>query len=380
MITSTPVVRGANSLAARFAVGLLFSLLATKGVAAPMSFSIHGGPTQCSGCVIVGADGDISQETPALFEEFVRENVAPDRDTTVVLNSPGGSLGGGIELGRVIRRNNFNTHIAVSGSEAGEVYIPGAGACASSCAYAFLGGVRRSKEIQSLYGLHQLSVDSDSEVSLRQAVRSTQQVIAEVSKYVEDMGASSNIVTLATQTSSDSIDWISDAGLNELGVINSSGLVQQQPWEQLASDSWAVKTILPDGSRNWLWLTCPDKKGYLKFRLTLYKEKPRQSPYSLGYTTVPVTMYVDGVSVAKNDLSMFFMDAPRLMGGPTHTVSGLEVPLSAFQEAASRNRRLRLSIAYPKDFPVSLAAPEHMVPLLGLDDAVKSLVNYCPFF
>ncbi len=376
MIILTSAIRWAHGAGVPFTVGLL-SLLATEAMAAPMSFSIRGGPIQCSGCVIVVADGDISQETPALFEEFVSENVLLERDTTVVLNSPGGSLWGGLELGRAIRSNSFNTHIATRQLNAGEAYTPEAGACASSCAYAFLGGVRRSKEIQSQYGLHQLSVDSDSEVSLSQAVRSTQQVIAEVSKYVEDMGASSNIVTLATQTSADSIDWISDASLSELGVINSSGLVQQQPWEQLASDSWAVKTVLPDGSRNWLWLTCADRKGYLRFKLTLYKEMPRQSPYSLGYTTVPVAMYVDDVAVSQNDLSMFFMDAPRLVGGPTHTVSGLEVPLSAFQDADARDRRLKLSISYPEDFPVSLAVPEHIVPLTGLDKAVQMLVNYC---
>src|SRR5690606_17550016 len=106
--------------------------------------------------------------------------------------------------------NNFNTHIAGTGSGVAGVNAPITGTCASSCAYAFLGGVKRSKEDQSQYGLHQLSVESDSEVPLSQAVRSTQQVIAEVSAFVEEMGASSNVVTIATQTSADSIDWITD--------------------------------------------------------------------------------------------------------------------------------------------------------------------------
>lgn len=371
-------LRQVQSLARHIVVGL-HVLLAARVMAEPMSFSVYDGPLACPGCVILVADGDLALETPKLFEDFISENVALfGRDTTVVLNSPGGSLWGGLELGKVIRRNSFNTHIAGSGSGVAGVYAPIAGTCASSCAYAFLGGVKRSKEIRSQYGLHQLSVESDSEVPLSQAVRSTQQVIAEVSAFVEDMGASSNVVTIATQTSADSIDWIADASLNELGVINSGGLVQQGPWEQIVSYSWAVKTVHPDGSRNRLWLACADRKNYLRFNLTLYKEVPKNPPYSFGFTTVPIAAYVDSVSVSQNSLSMFFSDAPRLLGGPSHTISGIEVPVPAIQDALNRDRILKLSIAYPEDFPVSLTAPEHIVPLAGLDKAVKALINYCP--
>ena len=79
----------------------------------PMKFKLFEGVPQCQGCLIVQADGDITENTPKLFSLFVKKHMdIKNKDSTLILNSPGGNLAGGLQLGRLIRKHGLNTHIA----------------------------------------------------------------------------------------------------------------------------------------------------------------------------------------------------------------------------------------------------------------------------
>lgn len=358
--------------------GCAFLFFLNSAVASAMEFEIYQGTPACEGCLIVRADGDISEATPVLFAAFL-DDIGADRgeDTTVVFNSLGGSLLGGIELGKLIRNSGFNTHIARVKEAEGERYVLEGGSCASACAYAFLGGQRRSMEVQSKYGLHQVSSNSDALVPLVEAVRLTQDIIASLIDYIEDMGASSEIVVLATQTSDTSISWITAADLSALRILNVSGLTQQRGWEKTSSGGWSTWSILPDGTRDLLILSCNqipsrlNRAGYIRLSLRQWKALPQEHLYYNSLTELPVTIIYNGVPIdAVRDITFVF-------DSTGHSTHGLEVPISVLQKAVEESKRLSAWISYSEDFPETFAA-EHPIPLVGVNEALGALTVRCP--
>lgn len=88
----------------------------------------HGDTTR------IYADGEITANSARELDQFVRTNRI--EHAMMLLNSPGGSLAGGVALGSLIRKLGFDTGIATySGNE-----MVLSGICASACAYAFAGG------------------------------------------------------------------------------------------------------------------------------------------------------------------------------------------------------------------------------------------------
>jgi hypothetical protein len=104
--------------------------------------------------------GTITKETPAEFGRFLATDAArASRDLS--LHSAGGDVIAGMELGRAIRQARMNTSIERSIPLEGlmKVYRYKDPACASACAYAFLGGVSRSYSADALYGLPRNDAD-----------------------------------------------------------------------------------------------------------------------------------------------------------------------------------------------------------------------------
>jgi hypothetical protein len=83
------------------------------------------------------AVGTITNETPAVFAEFAKNNPP---NSTIEFTSPGGDLLAALKLGSMIRAGGYDTSL-------GEF-------CASACAYSILGGVKR-------YVGHQVDEDRD---------------------------------------------------------------------------------------------------------------------------------------------------------------------------------------------------------------------------
>lgn len=365
-------VRGRNLM-------LLLMLVSWGAAANPMGFEILMGTGKCQECVVVSAVGEITNDTPTLFEAFIQEHgVVSDKDTTVVLNSPGGSLMGGLKMGEIIRANGFSTHIAQLETVSGGGYVLSEGSCASACAYAYLGGQRRSIELQSKYGVHQISTTTDAIVPLSQAVRTTQDIISAISEYIERMGASPEIATIATRTSDSSIQWISDGDLLALRVINSSGLTQQSPWTRTSTmTTWSIWSILPDGSKDLLLLSCDEipsrssKSGHVKLSLTQSRELSPDHPYYRGYANLPVEIYSGDIKVFETHEQMFWFNPPG------HSTYGLEFPISVVREAVRMNMALIIKVLYSGEFADSFSLSDHLIPTEGLEKALDSLATNC---
>ena len=149
----------------------------------PMSFKSLG---FMSGVL---AEGDITADTPKVFEKFLQSDATVMR--VVHFNSGGGDLGAGLDLGRAIRRAGWSTGIASKGAF-GNATEPGE--CDSACTFAFLGGVTRSIVPGSKYGVHRFWKD-DGKID----DQDVQVIAGELVAYIHEMGVSADMYTLMTQ-------------------------------------------------------------------------------------------------------------------------------------------------------------------------------------
>src|SRR5208282_4356860 len=94
------------------------------------------------------ADGPIAEGTAARFAQFVKEKEITE-GAVVILNSPGGSVSEALEMGRQIRADGFETSLGTKDRKDGT--------CFSACTLVFLGGVRRTKGNNMLFGVHRIS-------------------------------------------------------------------------------------------------------------------------------------------------------------------------------------------------------------------------------
>lgn len=125
---------------------------------------------------------------------------------TVNLDSPGGSLLGGLRLGYAIRQLGIHTNIDINQS------------CMSACALAFLAGQQRTVEGQ--FGIHAASFDPIAKLGDRKdQLDSIQQFSAITTAYVSEMTGKSDVALKALSTSAVSISILDDSELVSMGVI-----------------------------------------------------------------------------------------------------------------------------------------------------------------
>jgi hypothetical protein len=107
---------------------------------------------------------------------------------TIVLRSPGGSVGDALEMGRLIRAKKFSTEV-----EAGRY-------CASSCPLVFAGGVERRVGDKASIGVHQVFAMARDGISPAAGMADVQRVAAECQNYLRDMGVDLAVWTHAMAT------------------------------------------------------------------------------------------------------------------------------------------------------------------------------------
>ena len=131
----------------------------------------------------VFVDGEIQEQTPQQFEDFVlKNNVAAN--SVVYFNSPGGNLMAGIKLGRIIRKYGLNTGVAQQPKVGDSKSRFPSGECYSACTLSFMGGVFRYLDDRSVFGVHRFYSNTtsvqDSDIA--------QIVSAEEINYLHEMG------------------------------------------------------------------------------------------------------------------------------------------------------------------------------------------------
>ncbi len=162
----------------------LTSMPAPDGaMAAPMTFKlVGGGKLMATGTITPGISESFAAEV-GQHGEYIR---------TVVLNSPGGSVGDALAMGRLIRERKFATEV-----EAGKY-------CASSCPLVFAGGVERRAGDHAAIGVHQVAaISSAGGGSPRDDMSFAQNVSARCQRYLGDMGIDLQVWVRAMETPHD---------------------------------------------------------------------------------------------------------------------------------------------------------------------------------
>ena len=201
----------------------------TLVAASPMTFALHyNGAMRVDGrSSWISAEGEITNDTPAEFEKFVG-TLNLWKDTRIALDSPGGSVIGGIRLGELIRKYKLITGVAKSVKN-GEYSTPAPGECASACVFAFVGGVDRAVTSPSRIGIHQMSVRhqnlyQSNVVNVEELDKSfsTSQILMGlvISHFIE-MGVDLNAASLMSQVMPMNIKWLSPDELVTTKIVYS---------------------------------------------------------------------------------------------------------------------------------------------------------------
>lgn len=190
---------GLPSAQAADAVGMSFSkLLRCTDTDAPPAAGEIGAcwraPPELGSGEVILAQGQIERQSSDLLAQFSGDL---PRGTTVVLQSLGGDLMGGLRLGQFIRARGFNTYLPakLEGTEATLKDTKWQGKCISSCAYSFLGGLERKVQSGGQYGVHQFRGQDNGLDPVQ-----TQKISAVLGKYMDAMGVNRLLLDQALLT------------------------------------------------------------------------------------------------------------------------------------------------------------------------------------
>lgn len=232
----------------KFCLLLLWTFCAADAHAA-QQLSISGKPPEAQEVPIIGTawylflDGEIDADAPARLERYIIQNRVPD-ESLVYINSPGGNMLSGMQLGRLFRKHRYIVYIGKFNTEKNDRFSSLPGYCYSSCALAYLGGSFRYLTDGSHYGVHRFAFakksDSDSDVA--------QVASASVVSYFREMDVDSGLFTAMTEAGPDQINEPSKEVLRKLGVVNEG--IEKPKW---TVESLEGGTLYLKGERRTVW-------------------------------------------------------------------------------------------------------------------------------
>lgn len=205
------------------------------------------------------ASGQIEAESADRLRTFVADNHISGK-ATVALSSAGGSLAGGVRLGKLIRELGFDTNVYRYTGPAktkGDGSIDDALAlldedqpadCSSACVYAYAGGVHRYLYSGSRLGIHQFYFQDDAKATAQDAQLLSALIVAHLSA----MGAKPELFSAASLFKKDQIRYLSTQEADEFGLVNhgilrlkfSYGVSLGRPYPQFSYETPDGKFVL----------------------------------------------------------------------------------------------------------------------------------------
>jgi hypothetical protein len=170
--------------------------------------------------VVPRSESGVFRDTALVYLDGSIDAGAPDRLSTALggldgriaiwLNSPGGNLFAGMQMGRIIRRHGASTHII-------DHRTLRAGECYSACGLTFLGGVDRFNDNGGRYGVHRASLTGDA-ASAAPGVQ--HQFSVAIESYLREMGIDARLLDLWMKAAPDQMYLLSRQQAKDLGVVN----------------------------------------------------------------------------------------------------------------------------------------------------------------
>jgi hypothetical protein len=169
--------------------------------------------------VVPRSESGVFRETTLVYLDGLIDAGASDRlskalegidgKIAVWLNSPGGNLFAGMQLGRIIRKHGASTHIINY-----RTLVPGE--CYSACSLAFLGGVHRFANNGARYGVHRASLQAGPTAGDRDL---GQDLSAAIRSYILEMGVDARLFDLWIKAAPDEMYFLSEQQVRDLGVV-----------------------------------------------------------------------------------------------------------------------------------------------------------------
>ena len=190
-------------LAGTLALGTLSLPVAA---AEPMSFrlaSVGETDTCRGGCAdVIAADGEIDNDTADRFVAFLADHLQdPELRPVVLLQSPGGTVVGAMQLGLVFRKINAAVIVAAAQDTGDSAVAVVRGACLSACVYAFMGGKRRVVPSISRLGIHRMVINETvrgaSGEMQTQRIYGSDDIVSSLSAYTKAMGVDPRVIGVA---------------------------------------------------------------------------------------------------------------------------------------------------------------------------------------
>lgn len=156
----------------------------------------------------IALSGDIAPGDSDRFSDWLEQaGLPPGTSVTVTLDSPGGSVGDALAIGRAIRAAGFATRI-------------GAGAvCLSACPYILAGGTGRSVDPEGHVGVHQHYFGESTVLPAGLAVSDIQRGQGEVLEYLGEMGIDPMLMRHSLATPPDRIYILLADELEAYGLV-----------------------------------------------------------------------------------------------------------------------------------------------------------------
>jgi len=174
-------------------------------------------------------DGEFDKNSPEKVKQELQK--LSKVGVSVYLNSPGGNLLAGVEIGRLIRKMAIDTNIGKMPSKNNHAQP---GECYSACALAFLGGPYRYINKGSVYGVHRASRSTGSE---SMDLEVGQILSADIASYIREMGANPGLFDLMVKAGSNEIYLLSEHEAKDLYVVNNGRM----------SPEWSIEAT-PQGT------------------------------------------------------------------------------------------------------------------------------------
>lgn len=174
------------------ALGLVTCQLAMQAIAAEVTADSYPRPGGAP-LSFISVEGELWKSDIVAFNAIASRMSS----AVVVLNSPGGDLEAGIELGRSIARRGFSTAVVDT--------------CASACALAWLAGRQRFASQDSRIGFHVAYV---GQVLKRESGLGN----ALVGHYLGELGLGESVVRYVSSAAPDDMQWLTPADARRLGI------------------------------------------------------------------------------------------------------------------------------------------------------------------
>jgi hypothetical protein len=372
-------------------VGAAVSLASLSGITLSAGPVAHGADTfrfrSFYPCIGSSSDCDLrllvegtlpAHAGPAL-EDYLRLKFdRPPRGMDVCFNSPGGSLDGGMSLGRVIRRYGLDTCMEREYSserpfssggvlDVEEVIEAAHPVCASACVLAFMGGVNRTIGEFAEIGVHQFTVAYGA-LGDYSSAQITQTLIA---LYLDEMGISRTLLDTASLVPPSSIQWLTLSEAREQLLDNMSPVATAWSLDTNADGLvFATSSVVKPGARSRVLVSIFKRGGQPRVVVNFF---PADSNQADALETIrsddPVKLSVDGDVIAE-------LPSRKWTTGTSPSVL-VEIPVDAAGlQKLSTGTKLKVAVSVPDC--CGRYDPTVDLPLTGLARFLPAVIRTGP--